>query len=241
MRGVSMRGVSIKDVTSSKAETALNRASDLMVRQRTGCDGSVQAAKSLQDHPRASVFARETLQEASKKPTRKIGSAPGALTASFFLAGGPPPWEKQRRKAEPSEASPRGLFLRHEAVDEEQKQEKALTLRGPFLVSGTRISCAKKRTRGRAKRAPESLEQMPRNEENPEPSLTEGFRVFEVSCAKKRTRTSTGVTPLAPQASASAIPPPSPGRLAGFPRFPKNSGARGGEPFQCVDRRGRES
>lgn len=30
-------------------------------------------------------------------------------------------------------------------------------------------------------------------------------------CAKKRTRTSTGVTPLAPQASASAIPPPSQG------------------------------
>jgi len=31
------------------------------------------------------------------------------------------------------------------------------------------------------------------------------------SCAKERTRTSTGVTPLAPQASASAIPPPSQG------------------------------
>src|SRR5690606_172624 len=44
------------------------------------------------------------------------------------------------------------------------------------------------------------------------------------SCAKERTRTSTGVTPPAPQAGASAIPPPSQG---GRPRRPGASLAPG--------------
>src|SRR5690606_2873566 len=94
--------------------------------------------------------------------------------------------------------------------------------------------CAKKRTRGRAKRAPEPFEQYQPPTRKTQPSLREGAGLSEGRCAKKRTRTSTGVTPLAPQASASAIPPPSRGVDQSGRSELQGSSARALRPFASL-------